>query len=143
MALTSQVVDKPVAGVGTEDTEFYTEVSALMERDVPAVLAAPADKEITIDGGSKDEAERAAGYARAWGMRQDPKIELRRIAARQGQPATRVRMSAKLYDPNAPRPGRPAGSTNQPVAAPPAEAPKSDTPPATPPAEAPKGDGKK
>lgn len=137
MALTSQVVDKPVAGVGTEDTEFYAEVSALMERDVPAVLAAPADKEITIDGGSKDEAERAAGYARAWGMRQDPKIELRRIAARQGQPATRVRMSAKLYDPNAPRPGRPAGSTNQPVAA-----PKSDTPPATPPAEAPKGDGK-
>jgi hypothetical protein len=141
MALVSQVVDKPVSGVGTEDTEFYAEVSALMERDVPAVLKAPADKEITIDGASKDEAERAAGYARAWGMRQDPKIELRRIAARQGQPATRVRLSAKLYDPNAPRPGRPAGSQNQPVTEAPATPAPAETPATPAPAEAPK-DGK-
>lgn len=123
MALKSAVVDKPVAGVGTEDTEFYNQVAELMERDVPAVLKAPADKEITIDGDTKDEAERAAGYARAWGMRQEPKIELRRIPARQGQPATRVRLSAKLYDPNAPRPGRPAGSQNQAVTQAPAPAP--------------------
>lgn len=123
MALTAVVTDKPVAGVGTEDTELYTEISKLMEATVPGVLKDSNSKEITLDGGTKDEAERAAGYCRAWGMRQDPKVELRRIPARQGQPATRVRLSAKLYDPSAPRPGRPVGSQNQAVTAPPADPP--------------------
>lgn len=125
MPLTVTVVEKPVAGISLSDIpKDYLDLYAA---NVPACIYVDPSKELDkktagnpdnllkdskelqFDADTKDEAEKAAAYARVWGMRQDPKLELRRVGAKlQGQPATRVRLSVKLYDPNAPRPGRPS-----------------------------------
>ncbi len=44
-------------------------------------------------------------------------VEIRRIANRRDMPDTQVRLTVKPYDPNAVRPGRPAGSVNAPAEA--------------------------
>ena len=125
MALAVTVVDKPVAGISLSD--IPKDYIALYAASIPACLYVDPSKELDkktagnpenllkeakelqFDADTKDEAEKAAAYARVWGMRQDPKLELRRVGAKlQGQPATRVRLSVKLFDPSAPRPGRPA-----------------------------------
>jgi hypothetical protein len=127
MALTVTVVEKPVGGVQLSDID--PELIKLFEANIPQclyvdptkeldpktagnkanIMAEP--KELQFDADTKDEAEKAAGYARAWGARQTPKLEIRRVGAKlQGQPSTRVRLTVKLFDPNAPRPGRPAST---------------------------------
>jgi hypothetical protein len=125
MPLTVTVVDKPISGISLSD--IPKEYLDLYATHIPACLYVnPAlemdkktagnpdnilkdGKELQFDADTKDEAEQAAAYARVWGMRQEPKLELRRVGAKlNGQPATRVRLSVKLFDPNAPRPGRPA-----------------------------------
>lgn len=130
MGLKVTVVEKPVGGIALTDIpadyiELYkTNVPACIYVDPsketdPKTAGNPENllaesKELQFDADTKDEAEKAAGYARAWGMRQTPAIEMRRIGAKlQGQPATRVRLSVKLFDPNAPRPGRPAANSNK------------------------------
>lgn len=131
MALKGRIADKPIAGVGTEDPEKYKEVSEFMlsvvydqknDKDevvTPGILDKE-NKELELEGETKTEAELYAGYARAWGKRQDPALEIRRIPARQGQAATLVRLSVKTFDPEAPRPGRPtqAPATPAPTPAP-------------------------
>lgn len=121
MALKGRVADKPIAGVGTEDPEKYKEVSGFMEENVKSVLDQE-NKELELEGDTKTEAELYAGYARAWGKRQTPALEIRRIPARQGQAATLVRLSVKTFDPDAPRPGRPTQAPAAPVPAPAAPA---------------------
>jgi len=128
MALTVAVVDKPVNGVTL--TDIPAELVELLVANVPQCLYInpdlesnektagnpeniQRDKELQFDADSKGEAEKYAGYARAWGMRQNPKVEIRRQTPRRDQPETRVRLKVELYDPNAPRPGRPSGSKNQ------------------------------
>jgi hypothetical protein len=125
MALKVSVVDKPVAGVSLSDID--PDYIKLYEANIPACIYVdpkleedpktagnPANlrketKELVFDADTKDEAEKAAGYARVWGQRHTPQFELRRVGAKlDGQPATRVRLSCKLFDPNAPRPGRPS-----------------------------------
>lgn len=125
MGLKVTVVDKPVSGISISDIpadyiELYaTNIPACLyvdpSKEKDAKTAGNPDnvlkesKELQFDADTKDEAEKAAAYARVWGMRQEPKLELRRVGAKlQGQPATRVRLSVKIFDPNAPRPGRPA-----------------------------------
>jgi hypothetical protein len=107
MPLKVTVVDKPIVVNGISLTDIPEDYITLYQEHVPAALKE--EKELQFDADTKDEAEKAAAYARVWGMRQDPKLELRRVASKtQGQPATRVRLTVKLFDPNAPRPGRPA-----------------------------------
>lgn len=125
MALKVTVVDKPISGISLSDID--PEYIKLYEAHVPACLYIdpklerdektarnPANllketKELVFDADTKDEAEKAASYARVWGQRQTPQLELRRVGTKlDGQPATRVRLSVKLFDPNAPRPGRPS-----------------------------------
>lgn len=140
MALKVRAADKPIAGVGTEDPEKYKEVSEFMlqfvydvKNDAGEVISKGVldveNKELELEADTKGEAELYAGYARAWGKRQDKPLEIRRIPARQGQPATLIRLSVKTFDPEAPRPGRPAQSAPAPAPA-----------PATP--ETPKAEGK-
>lgn len=125
MGLKVSVVDKPVSGISISDIPAdYIELYAA---NIPACLyvdpskeldkktagnpdnVLKESKELQFDADTKDEAEKAAAYARVWGMRQEPKLELRKVGAKlQGQPATRVRLSVKIFDPNAPRPGRPS-----------------------------------
>jgi hypothetical protein len=105
MPLTVTVVDKPISGISLSD--IPKEYLDLYAKFVPAALKD--GKELQFDADTKDEAEQAAAYARVWGMRQEPKLELRRVGAKlNGQPSTRVRLSVKVFDPDAPRPGRPA-----------------------------------
>lgn len=131
MALKGRIADKPIAGVGTEDPEKYKEVSEFMEQvvydqkdDKGTVISAgildKENKELELEGDTKTEAELYAGYARAWGKRQTPALEIRRIPARQGQAATLVRLSVKTFDPDAPRPGRPTQPPATPAPAAPA-----------------------
>lgn len=124
MALTVTVVEKPISGISVSDIPkeyldlFTTNVPACIYVDPSKELDKKTagnpenllkdPKELQFDADTKDEAEKAALLARFWGMRQDPKLEMRRVGAKlQGQPSTRVRLSVKLFDPNAPRPGRP------------------------------------
>lgn len=107
MALKVIAVDKPIAGISLGD--IPAEMVELFEQVIPAALKN--EQELQFDGDTKDEAEQAAAYARVWGIRQDPKLEIRRIGAKlNGQPSTRVRLTVKVFDPDAPRPGRPAAS---------------------------------
>jgi hypothetical protein len=132
MALKGRAADKPIAGVGTEDPEKYKEVSEFMLSVLSDVLDKE-NKELEMEGDTKTEAELYAGYARAWGKRQEPALEIRRIPPRQGQANTLVRLSVKTFDPNAPRPGRPTPQVQAPAngtQATPTPAPATENPPA-------------
>jgi hypothetical protein len=61
-------------------------------------------KEVLVDG-KPVITRQAIGY----------QVEIRRISPRRDQPDNQIRLSIKKYDPNGPRPGRPAGTSNTPA----------------------------
>jgi hypothetical protein len=61
-------------------------------------------KDVLVDGKPVITRE-AIGY----------QVEIRRIPPRRDMPDNQIRLSVKRYDPDAPKPGRPAGTTNTPA----------------------------
>jgi hypothetical protein len=70
--------NKPIAGV--TDVEIPKRLVEFLAKEVPAVLANSADKELTLTAKDKATAQILAGYARAWGARQEPrKLYIRKL----------------------------------------------------------------
>lgn len=130
MGLSVVTVNKPIPGVTAG--EVPPDLAEFLAIEIPKVLASNGkDKELILAHDTKALAEQYAGYARAWGMRDDGamaveaigyQVEIKRIVNRRDMPDTQVRLTAKKYDPDAPRSGRPAGTSNSPAPASPAPA---------------------
>ncbi len=71
MGLTVTTVNKPIPGIATGNVP--EDLAEFLAVEVPKVLAANngANKEIILSHDTKGLAEQYAGYARAWGMRED------------------------------------------------------------------------
>jgi hypothetical protein len=147
MGLSVVTVNKPIAGVNSSN--IPVDLAEYLAVEVPKALAANGgkDKELILAHDTKALAEQYALYARAWGMRDDGAsaqtaekdeegnvtreaigypVEIRRIPNRRDMPDNQIRLAVRKYDPNATRPGRPAGTSNTETPAPaPAPAPAS------------------
>lgn len=99
------VTTKPQPGAVTG--EIPEKLAAHLEKSYKAALEA--DKELTLKAASEKDAKLLAGYAKAWGARQDPKLRITKIANRQGMPDNVARLNVQLESDVAAenRPGRP------------------------------------
>jgi hypothetical protein len=107
---------KPVAGVVT--VEIPKPLADLLAEHVPTVLKSN-DLDLTLNAKDEKTAKLLAGYVKAWGARQEPKLYIRRLPNRRNQADTEVRFSVAL-DSDVPADNRPGRR----VAAPEAPAPK-------------------
>lgn len=96
---------KPVAGVTV--VEIPEALSKALAVEVPKVLES-ADLDLHLTARDEKTAKMIAGWVKAWGARQDPKLYIRRLPNRRDQKDNTVRFSvAKDADvPEANRPGR-------------------------------------
>lgn len=94
MGLTVTVVDKPKAGVvqGT----IPPELAKLLDAEVPKAMKSPQDKEIVLEADTEQAAKLYAGYAKAWGARQEPALFVRRIANRRDMADNVARLTVCL-----------------------------------------------
>jgi hypothetical protein len=118
MAIKLAATPKPIQG--QPEGKIPEDLVKLLESEVPKVLKDLENQELTLVGENKGEAETYAGYARAWGMRQEKKLVIRRQPPRREQPNNVVRLAVSYHDPEKPGPGRPKGSHNSPAATEPA-----------------------
>jgi hypothetical protein len=134
MGLSVTTVNKPLPGIATGNVP--QELAEFLAIEVPNVLGNNdgKDKELFLSHDTEALAKQYAGYARAWGMREDGaqsveaigyQVEIKRIVNRRDMPDTQVRMTVRKYDPDAPRAGRPAGTGSA----------NGETPAPTPPAQ--------
>lgn len=107
MALKVRHQPKPEGGVTV--SQIPAELTEAMVDEWKYIQANP-DHEVVLEGETKAEADQYLLYARAWGKGQTPRLEVRRAVATKHQPENEVRMTIRLYDAEAPRPGRPAAS---------------------------------
>lgn len=100
-----EVVNKPVGGV--TDVAIPPRLAKLLAEKVPEVLK-DADHELTLTAKDEASAKKLALYARAWGMRQDPKLYIKKIPNRRDMGDNIARLTvAKDADVTAEnRPGR-------------------------------------
>lgn len=121
MGLTVTTVNKPIPGIATGNVP--QDLADFLAVEVPKVLGNNdgKDKELFLSHDTEALAKQYAGYARAWGMRDDGaqaveaigyQVEIKRIVNRRDMPDTQVRMTVRKYDPDAPRAGRPAASAS-------------------------------
>ena len=96
---------KPVAGVVT--VEIPKALADLLAEHVPTVLKSN-DLDLTLSARDEKTAKLLAGYVKAWGGRQEPKLYIRRLPNRRNQADTEVRFSVQLDSDvdQANRPGR-------------------------------------
>lgn len=96
---------KPVAGV--VETEIPAGLGTLLAEHAPKALG-NTDYELTLTAADEKQAKLLAGYARAWGARQTPKLYIHKIQNRRGMPVNVARLAVEL-DTEVPaenRPGR-------------------------------------
>lgn len=84
---------KPVAGVVT--VEIPKALADLLKVEVPKVLASN-DLDLALTARDEKTAKLLAGYVKAWGARQDPKLYIRRLPNRRDQKDNHVRFSVAL-----------------------------------------------
>jgi hypothetical protein len=84
---------KPVAGI--VNVEIPKALADLLAEHVPAVLKS-SDLDLTLSARDEKTAKILAGYVKAWGGRQDPKLYIRRLPNRRNQADTEVRFSVQL-----------------------------------------------
>jgi hypothetical protein len=101
---------KPIAGVVT--VEIPKALADLLAEHVPAVLKSN-DLDLTLSARDEKTAKLLAGYVKAWGGRQDPKLYIRRLPNRRNQADTEVRFSVALDSDvdQSNRPGRKAAAS--------------------------------
>jgi hypothetical protein len=96
---------KPVAGV--TNVEIPEKLAAALAVEVPKVLGS---KDLNLHLTARDEktAKMIAGWVKAWGGRQDPKLYIRRLPNTRDQKDNTVRFDVKLDSEvdQANRPGR-------------------------------------
>jgi hypothetical protein len=102
---TITVTAKPVAGV--VETEIPEGLAKLLAEHAPKALG-NTDYELTLTAKDEKQAKILAGYARAWGARQEPKLYIHKIQNRRGMESNLARLAVEL-DTDVPaenRPGR-------------------------------------
>ena len=106
---------KPIAGV--VNVEIPKPLADLLVEHVPAVLKSN-DLDLTLSARDEKTAKILAGYVKAWGGRQEPKLYIRRLPNRRNQADTEVRFSVQLDSEvdAANRPGRRAEAPTPPKA---------------------------
>ena len=107
-------VHKPVAGVVT--VEIPVKLADALSLEVPKVMKS-ADLDLHLTARDEKTAKILAGYVKAWGARQDPKLYIRRLPNRRDQKEDTVRFSVALDSEvdAANRPGRRAADTPAPA----------------------------
>lgn len=103
------VARKPVPGV--VQGEIPPKLAEYLEKQVPGVLANPADFELTLTAKDESQAKKLAGYAKAWGARQEPRLRITKVPNGKTYPENIARLSV-VKDEDVPvesRPGRKAG----------------------------------
>lgn len=102
---TVSVEQRPVMGVTTG--EIPQKLVELLEQHVPHALKDPSF-EISISAKDAAQAKRLAGYARAWGARQEPKVRITKLPNRRDMPDSIARLAVMLESdmPAESRPGR-------------------------------------
>lgn len=100
---------KPVTVSGVQVSQIPRELVEALTAEWKFIQANP-NHVVVLTADSKAEAAQYALYARAWGNGQTPRLEVRKVTAPKGQPFPEsvVKLSIKLFDPEAKRPGRPA-----------------------------------
>jgi hypothetical protein len=102
-------VHKPVAGVTV--VEIPKALSDALAKEVPAVLAS-ADLDLHLTARDEKTAKKIAGWVKAWGARQDPKLYIRRLPNRRDQKDNTIRFSVAL-DSDVPSENRPGRKVNK------------------------------
>jgi hypothetical protein len=106
---------KPVAGV--TNVEIPEKLSEALAREVPAVLKSN-DLNLHLTARDEKTAKMIAGWVKAWGGRQEPKLYIRRLPNTRDQKDNTVRFDVKLDSEvdQSNRPGRRAADTPAPAA---------------------------
>jgi hypothetical protein len=101
---------KPVAGVS--DVQIPELLAKGLSVEVPKVLK-DKDHELVLTAASKEDAQKLALYARAWGARQEPALYIHKIPNRRDMGDNVARLSVELLSEVKPesRPGRKPAST--------------------------------
>jgi len=99
---------KPVGGVVT--VAIPEKLAALLAEKTPEALSKP-DYELTLSAADEKSAKVLAGYAKAWGARQDPKLYIRKLPNGKQYPANVARLEVSKDEdvPAESRPGRKTG----------------------------------
>jgi hypothetical protein len=102
---TIEVTHKPIAGV--TEGEIPPALAKLLETHAQKALT-EADYELTLTAKDEIQAKKLAGYARAWGARQTPKLYIHKVPNRRDMTKNVARLAVELDDEVAPenRPGR-------------------------------------
>lgn len=107
MALKVTHQPKPVTSI--TKAEIPPELVEAMTAEWTFLQANP-DYEVVLTGDTQAEAKQYYLCARAWGNGHLPRLTVRKLPARTGEPDNQVRLTVKVFDESAPRPGRPAPS---------------------------------
>jgi hypothetical protein len=102
---TVEVTHKPIAGV--TEGEIPPALVKLLAEHAPKALA-EADYELTLTAKDEPQAKKLAGYARAWGARQTPKLYIHKVPNRRDMSKNIARLAVELDENVSPenRPGR-------------------------------------
>jgi hypothetical protein len=102
---TIEVSHKPVAGVTVG--EIPPALAKLLSEHAPKALG-DKDYELTLTAKDEGQAKRLAGYARAWGARQTPKLYIHKVPNRRDMTKNVARLAVELDEevPAENRPGR-------------------------------------
>ena len=112
---TVTVTRKPVGGV--TEGQIPERLAAYLAEHAPKALPkdgqTSSDHELTLTAKDEATAKRLAGYARAWGARQEPRLRITKIPNRQDMGKNVARLSVVKDDdvPIENRPGRKAGNS--------------------------------
>jgi hypothetical protein len=109
MALTITHEARPASGT-VSAAVIPVELVEALAAEWEYIQANP-DNNAVLTADTKEQVAVYALYARAWGNAQTPRLEVRKAAQTKALPllpVNAVRLSIKLYDETAPRPGRPA-----------------------------------
>lgn len=100
------VTRKPVPGV--VQGEIPPKLAEYLAKETPGALANPADFELVLTAKDESQAKKLAGYAKAWGARQEPRLRITKVPNGKTYPENVARLSvAKDEDvPAENRPGR-------------------------------------
>jgi len=98
-------VMKPKPGVVAG--EIPAPLAAMLAEYAPKALTDP-DFELVLTAKDEATAKQLAGYARAWGARQEPKLYIKKVVNRRDMPDNQARLSVELDSEVPPenRPGR-------------------------------------
>jgi len=96
---------KPISGVTV--SEIPRELIDAMTEEWAFIKTHP-DHEVVLTADNPAEAQQFYLYARAWGNGHDPRLVVRKLPARPKQNDNEVRFTVKLFEEDAPQPGRPA-----------------------------------